>query len=148
MFKWTHEYSLEVDLPLHMAWDFFTDPSNWPKWEDRFDTCFLDGAFETGAKVTVKIKNTSVHMGILITEVKLHREYRVLIRTLFSRQESLSTFQEISPEKTRIILHSWVISLFTPFMKKFFIKTVEKSCSKILQAFAEAAQKSLTNSLN
>jgi len=35
MFTWSYKYSMDVDLPLKTAWNFYTNPTNWPKWEDR-----------------------------------------------------------------------------------------------------------------
>lgn len=137
MFKWSHEHSIEVDAPLQTAWDFYVNPSNWPKWEDRFDSCALEGQFKTGAKVKAKIKNMSAHLLILVTDVKPYHECRCLVKVPFSTQESLCTFQEISPGKTRMVLKIYVISLLAPFMKSTFLKNVEKSNAKCIQAFAE-----------
>lgn len=43
MFKWEHEYTLEVDMPLKKAWEFFADLNNWPKWIDQFESFHFPG---------------------------------------------------------------------------------------------------------
>ena len=141
MFNWSHETSMEVDLSLQMAWDFFINPSNWPKWEERFETCVLEGEFKTGSKIKAKIKNKPIQISILVTEVRPYRECKCLVKSLFFTQESLCVFQEISPGKTGITLKLCVISFLAPFMKKFFLKHAENVHSKCLHALAEFAGK-------
>jgi len=140
MFTWSHEDSMDVDLPLQKAWNFYTDPSNWPKWEDRFDACVLQGALRAGSQIKAKIKNKPIHIEIWVTEVRPYHECKCLVKSLFFTQESLCTFQEISPQKTRIILTICVVSFFTPFVKKIFHRNIEKTRAKRLSAFAEIAR--------
>lgn len=140
MFTWSHEDSMDVDLPLQKAWNFYTDPSNWTKWEDRFDAFILEGSLRTGSQIKAKIKNKPIHIEMLVTEVRSYHECKCLVKSLFFTQESLCTFQEISPQKTRITLTLCVVSFFTPFMKKIFLKNIEKTRSKRLSAFAEIAR--------
>ncbi|MDP1608382.1 MAG: SRPBCC family protein [Chlamydiales bacterium] len=141
MFNWSHESSMEVDCSLQIAWDFFTNPSNWPKWEDRFDACVLDEELKAGSKIKVKFKNKPIQILILVAEVKPYHECKYLIKPPFFTQESLCTFQEISPEKTRITLKICIISFFVPFVKTILLKNVEKFYSKCARAFAEIAGK-------
>jgi polyketide cyclase/dehydrase/lipid transport protein len=136
MFTWMHEDSMEVDLPLQKAWNFFTDPSNWPKWENQFETCVLEGTLRAGAQIKAKIKNKPIRVVILVTEVRPYCECKYLLR-LFSFQESLFAFKSISPEKTRVTLKLYVFSLFTPFMKGTFITNMEKNRLNRLNLFAE-----------
>jgi hypothetical protein len=137
MFKWACEYSIEADISLQTAWDFYANPINWPKWEERLDVCSLEGEFKTGAKVKVKIKNKPVQFSILITEVKPFHEYRTLVNVLFTSQESLTIFQAISPTQTRITQKVFVNSLFTPFMRSTLRKNMEKGRLKYIQAVAQ-----------
>lgn len=140
MFTWSHENSMDVDLPLQKAWNFYTNPSNWLKWEDRFDAFVLEGTLRAGSQIKAKIKNKSIHITILVTEIKPYHECKCLLKSPFFTQESLCTFEEISLGKTRITLKICVISLFVPFMKKFFLKNIEKVRPKYLKAFAEFAK--------
>src|SRR5690242_6760622 len=140
MFTWSHEDSMDVDLPLQKAWNFYTDPSNWSKWEDRFDAFVLEGTLRTGSQIKAKIKNKPIHIEIWVTEVRPYQECKCLVKSLFFTQESLCTFQEVSPQKTRITLTICVISFFTPFMKKILLRNIEKNRSKCLSAFAEIAR--------
>ena len=140
MFTWTCEDTIEVDLSLQKAWDFYTNPTNWLKWEDRFDAVVFDGVLRTGSQIKLKIKNKPIHIDVRITEVRPYHEYKSLVKVLFFTQKSACTFEELSSERTRIILKVSVISFFTPFMKKFFLKNLEKYRSKCLIAFAEIAR--------
>ncbi len=139
MFTWSHEDSMEVDLSLQKAWNFYTNPTNWLKWEDRFDAFVLEGILRTGSQIKAKIKNKPIHIEMLVTEVRPYHECKCLVKLLFFTQESACTFEELSPEKTRITLKLSVISFFTPFMKKTFLRNIEKTHSKRLSAFAEVA---------
>ena len=139
MFTWLHEDSMDVDLPLQKAWDFYTNPSNWPKWEDRFDACVLEGTLRAGSRIKAKIKNKPIHIEIWVTEVRPYYECKCLVKSLFFTQESLCAFREISPQKTRITLTIYIVSFFTPFMKKLFLRNIEKTRSRRLNAFAGIA---------
>ena len=70
MFTWSHEDSMEVDLSLQKAWDFYTNLTNWLKWEDRFDAFVLEGTLRTGSQIKAKIKNKTIHIEMLGTEVR------------------------------------------------------------------------------
>lgn len=137
MFTWSREDSMEVDLSLQKAWDFYTNPTNWLKWEDRFDAFISEGTLRTGSQIKAKIKNKPVYIKMLITEVIPYHECKYLVTALFFTQESLCTFEEISPQKTRITFTICIIGFLTPFMKKIFLRNIEKSRSKCLNAFAE-----------
>lgn len=141
MFKWNNEDMMEVDMPLQKAWDFFTNPNNWPKWDDRLDICYFEGKLTTGSKVEVKIKNKPAKMMILVTDVRPYRECKSLVKVPFFTQESLCIFQEISADRTRITLKVCVISFFAPFLKKLLLKTMQKSYSQRLAAFEEITEK-------
>lgn len=93
------------------------------------------------ADIEAKIKNKPLHIRILVTEIRPYEECKYLIKSPFFAQESSCTFQELSLQKTRITLKINVISFFAPLMKKFFLKNVEKTRSKYLSAFAEAADR-------
>ena len=140
MFAWSHEDSMEVDLSLEKAWNFYTTPTNWLKWEDRFDAFVIEGTLRRGSQIKAKIKNKPIHIEILVTDVRPYHECKCFVKSLFFTQESLCTFQEISPQKTRITLTLRVVSFFTPFMKKIFLRNIEKTRSKCLNAFAEVAR--------
>lgn len=115
MFRWGHKSSIEVNASIKDAWDFFTNPSHWPKREKRFDACFLIGDFKPGTPVKAKIKDKPIHIIILITEVKPYSEYRTLIQNLFFRQESLTIFEELSSRSTQITFQICVLGPFVLF---------------------------------
>ncbi len=139
MFTWLYEDSMDVDLPLQKAWNFYTDPTNWSKWEDRFESFELVGGLRAGAEIKAKVKNKCAQARILVTEVKSYQECKLSVKVVFFTQESMCIFQEISPEKTRITLKVCIISFLTPFMKSFFLRTAEKSRLKRSDAFKEFA---------
>lgn len=140
MFTWSYEDLMEIDLSLEKAWNFYTNPTNWLKWEDRFDDFVLEGSLRTGSRIKGKIKNKQIHMEMLVTEVIPYHECKLLLKSLFFTQESACTFEELAPEKTRITLKLSVISFLTPFVKKIFVKNIERGRSKRLKAFAEIAR--------
>lgn len=140
MFTWSHEDSIEVNLPIQKAWTFYTNPTNWLKWEDQFDVVVFEGILKAGSQIKAKIKNRPLHIAILVTEVKPYEEFKSVVKHLLITQESGCSFQEISPERTRITLRFSVISFFLPFIKNTSFKKVEKTYSKCLNAFAEIAE--------
>lgn len=140
MFTWSHQCSMDVDLSLLKAWNFYTNPTNWLKWEDRFEAFLLEGTLKVGSQIKAKIKNKPNHIIFLITDLCLYKECTCLVKVLFFTQKCLCTFHEISPEKTRITLQINVSSFFTPFMKKIFLKNMENTHSKCLNAFAEIVE--------
>jgi hypothetical protein len=139
MFTWSHEDSIDVDLPLQKAWDLLINPSNWPKWEEKLDACVYEGELKAGSKIKAKIKNKPAEVVILFAEVRQYQEYKYIIKSLFFTQESLCMFHEISSSKTRVIFKTSVISFFTPFMKKYFLKNLEQTRSKYLNFLSEIA---------
>jgi polyketide cyclase/dehydrase/lipid transport protein len=139
MFTWSHETSMDVDLPLQQVWNFYLDPSNWPKWEDRLESCVLKGDLRVGAKIRAKVKDKPVQLLFFVTEIKPYHECKFLTKTPLATQESLCTFEELSPEKTRITLKICIISLLTPFMRAIFRKHTEKTYSKCFNVLAEIA---------
>ncbi|MEX0961675.1 MAG: SRPBCC family protein [Simkaniaceae bacterium] len=134
MFRWNHQYSVEVDTPLHVAWNFFTDPSHWPLYDDRMEAFIFDGDFKSGAQVKLKLKNKPNHIGILLTEVKPHREYRTLIHSLLAKEEKLTSFEVLAPNKTRVTFQICVLSCLVPFIKSKLLKNIEEAQAKSAQA--------------
>lgn len=137
MFRWDHKYSIEVNASIKDTWDFCTNPNHLPKWEKRFDACFLEGDFKPGAQIKAKIKDKPFHIIILITEVKPYFEYRALVNNLFFRQESLAIFRRHSSRKTQMTLQTCVLSPFVPFLKSTFLKNAEQTYTKLTEAFTE-----------
>lgn len=145
MVKWTNKYVIEVNLPLKAAWNFYSDPNNWSRWEDDYLTFLLLGEFKAGAIIKAKLKNKPTLSSIFITEVKPYQEYKTLHNVSFSSQERLYTFQEISMEKTRIILDVYIFSLFTTIATPTFLKKMEDSCLKYRQSYEDIAEKKIDN---
>lgn len=139
MFSWSYEDSMDVDLSLQKAWDFYTNPTNWLKWEEGYDAFILEGPLKPGSQIRGKIKNSPISIVTLVTEVKPYHEYKCLTKILFFNQESSTTFQEVSPQKTRINLKLYVVGLLVPFKKKIAAKALEENRSRRLSAFAELA---------
>jgi hypothetical protein len=130
---------MDADLPLQGAWDFYTNPTNWPKWEDRLESCTLDETFLAGYRVRAKIKNKAAWLAILVTDVKPYQESKHLITIPLFSQESLTTYEEIAARHTRITTIVRVSSFLVPFMKGVFIRNAEKSRIKSLAAFTQLA---------
>lgn len=140
MFRWSHEHLMEVNIPVQKMWDIYINPSNWPKWVDQFDFCTFEDELKTGTVVKTKIKNRNAYIQIQMIKIKPHEECKFLIKVPLFTQESSCIFQEISTERTLLIMKTSVISLFVPFMKSFFHKRLEHSNSKYLRVFSEIAE--------
>ncbi len=140
MFLWNHQYSIDVDVPLHLAWNFFADPSHWPLLDDRMESSILDGDFKPGAQIKIKFKNQPNHIGIVVIEVKPHREYRTLIHNLLAREEKLTSFEELTSKKTRVTFQICVLSFLVPFMKSKFLKSVQQAQEKSVQSLLKYVQ--------
>lgn len=134
MFRWHHEVSYEVDIPIVPLWDFSVNPSNWPKWIDQFDSCKLDS--ENPNVVKAKIKNHNAHISLVITHVEPLKKFQYLIKNFFMVQESQTIVQEISPTRTRIIFHNSVRSFLTPFFKCYYRKHVEKQGKRFVEVLS------------
>jgi hypothetical protein len=133
MRKWSHEYSIEVDLPLETVWGFYINPGNWPKWLDQIDSCVCEEDLKTGSIVMTKIKNRSLCLPIWITDVVPSQECKILIKAPFFVQQSSFAVSWISPMKTCLTLKTSVESILTPFFKSFYRKRVETQNSKSLE---------------
>jgi len=143
MFKWAHEYSKEIDLPYRMVWDFCCNPSNWPQWIEQFESCKMEGELKTGSVVNAKIKNRNFHVPILITDVVLFNSCGMLIKAPLFTQTSLCALRGVSNEKTVLIIKTSVVSIFAPFMGRFFTKRVEISNAKCVEALLESSKQYL-----
>lgn len=124
MFKWTYKYLLQVDLPLKEVWDFHCDPTNWSKWDNQLDTCFLVGEFKAGTQIKAKIKNKSTHLLIIIAEVKPYQNIKHCLMYL-------SVFR----------FDAYIFSLLTPFMKTTFLKIIEDARLKCREVYTEISAK-------
>jgi hypothetical protein len=124
MFTWLHEYSIEVDIPIHAVWDFFANPRNWTEWLDEFDSFHSEGDLKTNSTINGKVKGRNIYIPFLITEVIPNASVGMMIKTLLFTQKSTGLCQEISSTKTRITVNTSVTSLLTPFLKSYYSKTV------------------------
>ncbi len=138
MFKWSHKFSKEVDIPMHNVWDFYSNPSNWPKWIDQFEYCGVDGELKNGSVIAVKIKDKNMYIPIVMKDIRHLDQYVIFIKAPFFAQESCFSLREVLPGRTCISIKSSVTSIFTPFIKPYFQKKAEYSDAKSLQALVEA----------
>ncbi len=137
MFKWRHEYSMEINIPIKKVWEFYTNPSNWPKWVDQFETCNTCGGVKTGAIVSAKLINRKLPLPILITEINSSYELSLLVRVPLSIQENFTTMKEISPDRTRINMKMCISSWLIPFVRIILRKRTERQYSKLLEVLSD-----------
>ena len=137
MFHWNHQYILNVEASIKEAWNFFIDLNHWAQFDKRFEACFLEGDFKSGARVKVKIKDQPNTISILLTEVEPYKYYRTLIKQLFFRQKTYAVFKEMAVGKTQITFHYSILSPFTFLLKSTFLKRVEQTHKKLAEAFKE-----------
>ncbi len=148
MFHWDQQHSLEVDASVEEAWNFYADPSHWPKWDTKFDWCLLEGAFEPGAQIRAKVKNKPHTLPILVTDVRPHAEFKLLIKNLFCTQETLITFKTLGSGKTQIKTRLFLFSLLLPFMRSQLANEREACHGKSLPAFNEYLEQVRRSSLS
>lgn len=137
MFKWHHEYSVEVDVSLNVVLNFLEDFNNWPRWVDQFDSFHVKKIEGNTTTYLAKVKNKNAHLPILVTEIEPSKEYQMLCRVPFFTQTSTRHYQIISPEKTKITVNTIVTSFLTPFFKSFYLKKSETQYSKMLKALLD-----------
>ncbi|MGC1879422.1 MAG: SRPBCC family protein [Rhabdochlamydiaceae bacterium] len=140
MFKWFYEYSTEVDIPLQKVWDFCINPNHWPQWMDQLESCKMEGEFKAGSMVKAKIKNRTFHLPIFITDVKPFKSCALLMKGPLISQTSSCTLREISRDKTALIMKTSIVSILTPFIKRYFTKHMEAQMQKCRKAILDNAK--------
>ncbi len=138
LFKWSYETTVEVDLPLEKVWDFLENPANCSKWRDDIEFCHSAEPLQTGSIIKVKMKNHNVYASILITEYKPYSECKTRVKGSLGSQESSAIFQEISHDRTRLILKFNVKSFLTPFLRSYFLKKTRSQIEKTLRILHES----------
>ena len=135
MFEWRHEFSTEVDLPLQQVWNFYANPSNWPRWIDQLESC--EGELKIGSIIQGKIKNRSAYLPIKITDVEPFKTCTHLIKNLLFIQTSSISFQVTSSKKTTLTIKVSVVGLLVPFLKNSLTSRTEDSSVKSVEALLE-----------
>lgn len=64
MFKWYHEYSVEVDASLSLILNFLNDFNNYPKWVDQFDSFSFKKIEGITTTLIAKVKNKNAYFQI------------------------------------------------------------------------------------
>ncbi len=136
-FKFSHEYSMEINLSSQKVWDFMTNPNNFPKWDDRLESCQLEGELREGAVIRAKVKNRSMTFSILITEIYPIKKYTYQVKVPLFTQISTCVFRAITYEKTILTINTSIMSLLAPLMGRFFIKRAKSAYEKILKLLLE-----------
>ncbi len=134
MFKWHHEYSVEVDASLSLILNFLNDYNNFPKWVDQFDSFSVKKIEGNTTILRAKVKNKNAYVAVLFTEIEPQKKYQMLCKVPFFTQTSTLHYQIISPTKTKITVNTSVSSFLTPFFKSIFLKNVETQYPKMLKA--------------
>lgn len=134
MFKWHHEYSVEVDASLSLILNFLNDYNHFPKWVDQFDSFSVKKIEGNTTILTAKVKNKNAYVAVLFTEIEPQKKYQMLCKVPFFSQTSTLHYQIISPEKTKITVNTSVSSFLTPFFKSIFLKNVETQYPKMHKA--------------
>lgn len=132
------EYSIVVDAPLEKVWDFYIDPNNWPTWIDQLESCTFDGKLKAGSIVQAKTAGSNDSVPIMITDVKPYEECGIVIKAPFFTQRSTTTFEKVSPKKTRVTMQTSTKSLFSPFIKSKVNKKIESMLPKFSKAVKNA----------
>jgi hypothetical protein len=144
MFQWQHEYFLEVNSSVQRVWDYCLDPTNWLKWNEKFESCHYDNALKEGSIIKIKIKSRVPDVYIA-AHIKVLQPYecKIAFKIPFCNQDNHCIFQEISTTKTRISVVTSIKSLLTPFLKSYFYKKLEQAKTSNFKRFLEVIEKDL-----
>jgi len=129
MFKWVHEYSIEVDIPIQKVWEFSTSPGLWHVWNDEYETFHHEGNLKSGSVIKAKVKNANIEIPFNVTTLTPYEECTIFVKVPFFSQEVVCTFKEISTNRTGITFRILIKSWFVLFMKSYLNKTVNNRYS-------------------
>ena len=136
MFKWSQEYSKEVNSPIEKMWDFLLALNHWTLWLDEFESFQSKGEFKKGCVVIGKPKKYNFEIPITITEINPFQECSTLVKSpfLFSQKASY-LLHKISDNKTRATLKMSAKGILTPFFSSSFHKKSSIQFEKCWAAF-------------
>ncbi len=98
---------------------------------DKIEYYECDGELKKGSLIQVKIKNIDYMLPILVTEVDPYRKINTEYEIFICSEKDSTTFEESSPEKTKIIFTKIVQSPFLFFMKLRYLNELECHYSKM-----------------
>lgn len=145
MFKWFHEFSTEVDIPLPFVWDYCMNPRNWHKWNDDIEPCDFEGELELGSIIKMKAKRRNFHLPVLVKELKPYQTITTYIKVGTCYEEKVFFCEEISSTKTRFTLKIHARHFLMPFMKSYLRRRVNKLYAKTLRSLLEAFENRSTS---
>ncbi len=126
--KWTHEHSMEVNMPIEKTWENFAHPNEWPILSDKIEYYHCeDDELKVGAIIQVKLKNIDSPFPILVTEVEPYRNFNTELKISSWNEKTFTTLEEITPEKTRINTKKVVQSFFLLFINKSYLSNEMES---------------------
>lgn len=101
MFKWHHEYCVEVDVPISQVINFFADFTHWPKWMDQCEAFQFDRKNGAETVIRAKIKHKNTYFPIRITEIEYQKAYQVQIKVPFSVRLAYHFTSKSRPQEQR-----------------------------------------------
>ena len=85
------------------VWNHSIDVANWPRWQEPYGTCCLEGGFISGGKVLVwDKKGNSLVPTIVITKVEPHHLYVMEEDIYIVKQLIADSFEPLSEYKTKV----------------------------------------------
>ena len=145
MFKWLHDYSIDIDYPIQKVWDFCIEPKNWLKWMEKCESCHYDGELKSGSMVKIKLASRlsqDIYIPVMLKEIRPY-DVTLVFKLPLITQENFCTFQEVSSSKTRVSVHVCIKGLFVPVLKSYFSRKMENLKSKEFKRFLEVIEREL-----
>lgn len=146
MFKKTYEYSFECKASAKNVWEFYMNPKNWPYWNEQFDSFTVTDELKSGTKIFGTLRGQKKSVLILATDVNPYSEFRYCIRGLGTTIESLTQFHEINGVTTTVICTVYIHSIFFPFIRRKFEKSLTQSNIHCKSVVTSAVLDSLSRS--
>ena len=131
MFSWSKDASIEVDVPLEKFWELCINPSHWI-YQERFESCKLEGEFAVGSKILLKLKNKSISLTWVIKEYEKNKYYKVRFSRLLATQENTLFIRESENGKTVITIKIETLGFLAPF-----VHLMKKSTEKLLRDYTD-----------
>lgn len=126
--------SVEINVPIKTVWSFLLDPVNWLIFGDSIESYSYEGEIKTGSVIMCKAKDKEIYIPLFMTNVNPYKETASQIKAFLISMKCTDKYEQISPEKTRIISVGTVKSIILPFAKSSLIKCMNEQTDIGLKA--------------
>lgn len=136
----TYEHSMEVNMPLEQTWNTLTNPHNWPLWSEQTEFVYCAEDIRPGTIIHLKLRDSNLCIPILVTEVVPYEQFNFITDICLISEKNFNSFEEITPQKSRIITRIDLRSCFVPFFKSSIRRSLDIQHAKIKLFLDEIGQ--------